>query len=264
MSPGFSTFLFYEGIIRPAPAFPCASPIPEFISSEEKRGDSLGRLRSAAARRRASAPRSLAPPPSSPPSSSRRRRRCRRPRRRRRRRRRHSAFPRPSPPRGTAPRRLARVVLAGGRSRGGAGIYRLSSASSSRSRFPIVDGDDDIRDNVRGRRNGARTGGDDTAATTTAARGGGNSPPRRNEDRTPRLPLHRRPPAAGHAASRRCNPNGRSIPLPPPTPRHGPSSPFAIVNARTGGTETAAAQGGLALRILAQDKRGEGRAMTMI
>ena len=152
----------------------------------------------------------------------------------------------------------------------------MSSASSSRSRFPIVDpaaapasennddGDDDIRDNVRGRRNGARTGGDDTAATTTAARGGGNSPPRRNEDRTPRLPLHRRPPAAGHAASRRCNPNGRSIPLPPPTPRHGPSSPFAIVDARTGGTETAAAQGGLALRILAHDKHGEGTAMTMM
>jgi hypothetical protein len=152
----------------------------------------------------------------------------------------------------------------------------LSSASSSRSRFPIVDpaaapasennddGDDDIRDNVRGRRNGARTGGDDTAATTTAARGGGNSPPRRNDDGPPRLPLHRRPPAAGHAASRRCNPNGRSIPLLPPTPRHGPSSPFAIVNARTGGTETAAAQGGLALRILAHDKHGEGTAMTMM
>ena len=74
----------------------------------------------------------------------------------------------------------------------------------------------------------------------------------------------RRPPAAGHAASRRCNPNERSIPLPPPMLRHGQSSPFAIVDARTGGTETAAAQGALALRILAHDKRGEGRAMTMM
>jgi hypothetical protein len=100
-----------------------------------------------------------------------------------------------------------------------------------------------------------------TTTTTATARGGreGNSPPRRNDDGPPRPPLHRRLPAAGHAASRRCNPNGRSIPLPPPTPCHGLSSLFAIVDARTGG-----AQGALALRILAHEKRGEGRAMTMM
>jgi hypothetical protein len=176
----------------------------------------------------------------------------------------------PAAPHRDGARRSGRGAIAGG------GGYRLSSASSSRSRFPIVvpataaasenndNDDDDIHHNVRGRRNGARTGGDNTAMTTTAARGGRNSPPRRNDDGPPRPPLHCRPPAAGHAASRRCNHNGRSIPLPPSTPQHGPSSPFAIVDARTGGTETAVAQGTLALRILSHDKRGEGRAMTMM
>jgi hypothetical protein len=46
--------------------------------------------------------------------------------------------------------------------------------------------------------------------------------------------------------------------------RHDPSSPFTIVDARGGGTETAVGQGALALRILAPDKRREGGAMRMM
>ena len=46
--------------------------------------------------------------------------------------------------------------------------------------------------------------------------------------------------------------------------RHSPSSPFAIVDARVGGKETAAARGALALRILAHDICGEGRTMMMM
>jgi hypothetical protein len=46
--------------------------------------------------------------------------------------------------------------------------------------------------------------------------------------------------------------------------RHGPSSPFAFVDARVGGKETAAAREALALRILAHDKRGEGRTVMMM
>ena len=49
--------------------------------------------------------------------------------------------------------------------------------------------------------------------------GGGAYLPRRNNNRPPQSPSHCLPPAADHAASWRCDFDGRSIPLPPPAPQ---------------------------------------------
>jgi hypothetical protein len=59
---------------------------------------------------------------------------------------------------------------------------------------------------------------------------GGSSPPWRNDNKPPQPPLHRCSPALGYVASRRFNPNGCFIPLPPPALRHDPSSLLDIQN----------------------------------
>ena len=62
--------------------------------------------------------------------------------------------------------------------------------------------------------------------------GGGGIPARRNNNRLPQSPSHCLPPAADHAASWRCDFDGRSIPLPPPAPQHATQSIIPVRDCR--------------------------------